>query len=254
MKIRYMLFVVWLALTIPGVSAVELRAAVAANFLGTLQQLTQVYAEQTGHHIHLSSGSSGALYAQIVNGAPFDLFFSADIERAKALVDNDLALEASRFTYAIGVPVLWSSKPDYLDDPVELLRTGSYRFLSITDPRNAPYGVAAQQIFEHLGIWESLNREGRLLRAQTITQVYTQVASGAAELGVVALAQLNQIQKDGVIPGSHWIPPAEWFTPIEQQAVILKRANDADQAQQFMTWMRSPEAVKIIEEAGYALP
>ncbi|MBK1673661.1 molybdate ABC transporter substrate-binding protein [Ectothiorhodospira shaposhnikovii] len=253
MKPRHVILFLFLLFTsITTASAAELRAAVAANFLGTLQTLTAAYEAETGHKINLSAGASGALYAQVVNGAPFDLFFSADTLRAETLVADGLALEDSRFTYAVGVPVLWSSREGYLNDPETLLRSGSYRFLSIADPRNAPYGVAARQILTGMGIWESLDRAGRLVRAQSIGQAYSQIASGAAELGFVALAQVKA--DDGTIPGSHWIPPAEWFDPIEQQAVILKRAVDMEVARDFMAWIRSPEAVRVIEAAGYSIP
>lgn len=242
----------WSLITSGGALAAEVRVAVAANFLGTLQTLASTYEARTGHPIAISSGSSGALYAQISNGAPFDVFFSADIARAQALVDNGLAVADSRYTYALGVPVLWSSQSDYLSDPEARLRNGRYRFLSIPDPRNAPYGVASQQILTQVGVWDTLNQAGRLVRAQTITQVYTQVASGAAELGFVALAQVQA--EDGTIPGSYWIPPPEWFDPIEQQVVLLKRASDSEVAQDFIAWVRGDEARQLIEAAGYRTP
>ncbi|SEP69011.1 molybdate transport system substrate-binding protein [Ectothiorhodospira magna] len=249
---RLLLTLVLLLSSLSTATAAELRAAVAANFLGTLQTLVATYEAETGHRINLSAGSSGALYAQIVNGAPFDLFFSADVQRAEALVNDGLALEDSRFTYAIGIPVLWSSKPDFLEAPETVLSSGNYRHLSITDPRTAPYGVAAQQILEHLGIWDTLNQQRRVIRAQTITQVYAQVASGAADLGFVALAQLQD--GEGNMPGSHWIPPAEWFDPIAQQAVILKRARNKAVAQDFMDWLQGEQATRMIEAAGYTTP
>lgn len=236
----------------PLATASDLRIATAANFLGTLQELTARYEEQTGHRFSISSGSSGALYAQITNGAPFDLFFSADVLRAQTLVSDGLAHEDSRFTYALGVPVLWSSRQDWLQDPEAVLTEGEYRFLSIPNPRNAPYGVAAQQILETLGVWDRLNAEGRLIRAQNLTQVYAQTGSGAAELGFLALSQVKDAS--GNIPGSYWIPPAELFDPIEQQAVILKRAGDLEVARDFMAWMRGEDAARIIEAAGYAVP
>ncbi|MFP4080020.1 MAG: molybdate ABC transporter substrate-binding protein [Ectothiorhodospira sp.] len=253
MKTRFprLLVTALLLLLPPLATATELRIATAANFLGTLQDLTARYEQQTGQRFRISSGSSGALYAQITHGAPFDLFFSADVLRARTLVDDDLAHEDSRFTYAEGVPVLWSSREDWLEDPEAVLTEGAYRSLSIPNPRNAPYGVAAQQILETLEVWDRLNEEGRLVRAQTITQVYAQTASGAAELGFVALSQIQD--ESGDIPGSHWIPPAEWFDPIEQQAVILKRAGDLERARDFMDWMRGEEAAGIIEAAGYAV-
>ena len=241
-----------LLLLSPLAAATELRIATAANFLGTLQKLTTRYEEQTGHNLTISSGSSGALYAQISNGAPFDLFFSADVLRAEKLVSDGLAYEDSRFTYAVGVPVLWSSREDWLEEPEAVLKDGDYRVLALPNPRNAPYGVAAQQIMEALGVWGRLNAEGRVSRPQSLTQVYAQVASGSAELGFVALSQVKD--ESGNIPGSHWKPPAKLFDTVEQQAVILKRAEDLEKARGFMTWIRGEEATRILEAAGYAVP
>lgn len=230
-------------------SAAELRVAVAANFLGTLQQLAALYEEETGDRVTLSAGSSGALYAQIVNGAPFDLFFSADAARPAALVEEGLADPASRFTYALGVPVLWSDSVMDMGDPRALLAGDSFRFLALADPRNAPYGVAAQQILTAFDLWDALDRDRRLVRGQTITQTYSQIASGAAELGFVALAQVKDA--DGRIAGSHWIPPAELYDPITQDVVMLARARNPDVARQFLDRIRSERATGIIEAAGY---
>jgi molybdate transport system substrate-binding protein len=251
-RFRYLLVTALLLLFLPPLAtATEMRIATAANFLGTLQELTARYEEQTGHRFAISSGSSGALYAQISNGAPFDLFFSADVLRAETLVSDGLAYEDSRFTYALGVPVLWSSRENGLEDPEAVLTEGAYRFLSIPNPRNAPYGLAAQQILETLGVWDRLNAEGRLTSAQNLTQVYAQTASGAAELGFLALSQVKD--ESGNVPGSHWIPPAELFDPIEQQAVILKRVGDLEVARDFMAWIQGEDAARIIESAGYAV-
>lgn len=241
-----------LGLFIGQAHAKELRIATASNFLGTIKELTARYKERTGHEVTISSGSSGALYAQIVNGAPHDLFFSADTRRAKALVDDGLAYKQSRFTYAVGVPVLWSNRKGWLEDPRAELKGVDYRFLTIAEPRNAPYGVAAQRILQALDIWNRLNEEGKLLRARNVTQAHAQIASGAADLGFIALSQVQD--SAGNVPGSYWLPPAQLFNPIEQQAVILKSAHDLKTAREFMTWMQGKEATQIIEAAGYATP
>lgn len=231
--------------------AAELRVAVAANFLGTLQQLAALYEEETGDRVTPSAGSSGALYAQIVNGAPFDLFFSADAARPAALVGEGLADPASRFTYALGVPVLWSAAVMDMSDPRALLAGDSFRFLALADPRNAPYGVAAQQILARFELWGALDRDSRLVRGQSIGQTYSQIASGAAELGFVALAQVQDA--DGRIAGSHWIPPAELYDPITQDVVMLTGARDPDAARRFLDWIRSDRAIGIITAAGYQI-
>ncbi|PMR73771.1 molybdate ABC transporter substrate-binding protein [Billgrantia endophytica] len=242
-----------ITLVLPVVAqAGELRVAVAANFLGSMEQLAAEFEEQTGHDVIISSGSSGAFYAQIVNDAPFDVFFSADTQRPEALVNEGLAVDESRFTYAIGVPVLWSTHEDLVDAQGEVLSNGDYRYLSVADPQNAPYGLAAQQVLTELGLWDELTSQQRVVQAQTIGQAHSQIASGAAELGFVALAQV--IQEDGDIPGSHWIPPAEYHDPIVQQAVILNTAQDQELAEEFMAWIQGPRATEVIEAAGYSVP
>ncbi len=236
--------------------AAELRIAVAANFHGTLQNLAEVYEAHSGHTLRLSSGASGALYAQIVNGAPFDLFLSADRERPARLERDGHTVTGSRATYAIGIPVLWSARQDRVDPAGEVLQTGDFRHLAIAEPRNAPYGAAAQQVLEALGVWTQLQRERRLIRAQSIGQAYSQVASGAAPLGFVALAQLKS--EGGAPAGSYWIPPATLHDPIEQQAVILRRAERDPQtlaaAHAFIDWLHGDTARRLIEAAGYRLP
>jgi molybdate transport system substrate-binding protein len=232
-------------------AAAELRVAVAANFYGTLQRLGAMYQEQTGHTLALSPGASGALYTQVVNGAPFDLFFSADPLRPEMLANAGYGVPESRFTYAIGLPVLWSTRDGFVDDTGEILKSYGFRFLAIAEPRNAPYGVAAQQVMTHLGVWDRLDSSSKLVRAQNIGQAYSQVASGAAELGFVALAQVREA--DGNVRGSYWIPPAEIYDPIIQQAIILQRASNMQAAQDFLAWMRGPEAIQIILAAGYAV-
>lgn len=250
------MFMGWLMCTgvvlAPAVSAEEIRVAVAANFLGTLERLVPLFEEESGHDLLLSAGSSGALYAQIVNGAPFHVFFSADDRRPKALVDEGLAVPDSRQTYAMGVPVLWSAGEMDMEDPRALLTEGDYRFLSVADPRNAPYGEAAREILQSMGMWTRLQEEGRLIRARSIGQTHSQVASGAAELGFVALSQVRR--PDGSVSGSHWIPPKALYAPIEQQRVLLQSAADFAPARGFLEWMTSDTARREIEAAGYAMP
>ncbi len=236
-------------------AAEPVRIAVAANFNGTLQKLTALYEQQHGQSFVISAGSSGALYAQIQQAAPFDLFFSADALRPELLVAEDLAIAESRFTYAIGVPVLWSTDATLIDASAEVLKKADFRHLSLAEPRNAPYGVAAQQIMEKLGIWQQLDTEKRLVRAQSIGQAHGQIASGAAALGFVALAQV--LNADGSVSGSYWIPPADLYDPIIQQAVMLKRAEKnpeiSSAARAFMVWLRSADAIAVIQAAGYAI-
>lgn len=230
-----------------------LRIAVAANFHGTLQQLISRYQQQQSQTFLLSAGSSGALYTQIRQDAPFHLFFSADSERPASLEQAGLTRSGSRFTYAEGVLVLWSADPTLIDARASILFSQHFRHLSMAEPRHAPYGLSAQQVLTALELWQPLAQQQKLVRAQSIAQAYGQIASGAATLGFVALAQLKD--SAGQISGSYWLPPAELYQPIIQQAVILNRAAADPQllaaAQHFVTWLQSVEAVAIIEAAGY---
>lgn len=229
----------------------DLRVAVAANFLGSMEQLVAEFEEQREANLVISSGSSGAFYAQIVNGAPFDVFFSADSLRPQTLTAEDLAVADSLFTYAIGVPVLWSADASLIDDQGEVLSSSNYRYLTLADPQNAPYGLAAQQVLTKMRLWDELQDEQRIVTGQSIGQAHSQVASGAAELGFVALSQVTG--EDGSIGGSYWVPPTEYFDPIVQQAVILNSTQNRELAETFMEWTRSPRAIEIIEAAGYSV-
>lgn len=231
--------------------AEDLRVAVAANFLGSMELLAAEFEEESGANVVISSGSSGAFYAQIVNGAPFDVFFSADSRRPQTLIEEDLAVAESLFTYAIGVPVLWSTDDALIDDQGEVLFSDDYRYLSLAAPQNAPYGLAAQQVLSELKLWDKLREAQRIVQGQSIGQAHSQVASGAAELGFVALSQVTA--DDGSISGSYWVPPTEHYDAIVQQAVILNTVQDRELADAFMEWAQGPRAIEIIEAAGYSV-
>lgn len=233
-----------------AVQAAQIRVAVAANFLGTLQKLAPLYQQASGNTLVLSSGASGAFYAQIVNGAPFDVFLSADVARPERLEREGLAVEGTRFVYAYGVPVLWSPRAGFVDGEGKVLQDGPFRHIAIADPAVAPYGVAAEEVLRALGVLETLDAGRRVARGKSIGQTYAHIATGAAELGFVALSQL---QGEGGIPGSYWIPPGTLYTPIAQQAVVLRRANDVAAARHFVDWLRSDEARAVIRRDGYEL-
>lgn len=241
-----------LALLLSGAAAqaAEIRVAVAANFQPALQQLAALYAERSGHRLAISAGASGALYTQIVHGAPFDVFLSADTERPMRLEAEGHAIAGTRFVYAYGLLVLWSAKPGLIEANAAVLERGNYRYLAIADPRLAPYGQAAEEVLRARGMFAVLDGAGRIVRGKSIGQTYGQIASGAAELGFVALAQ---VQTASGIAGSHWLVPQNLYTPIGQSAVLLKRAAQPDAARDFLDWLRSPEARAVIEQAGYRL-
>lgn len=228
--------------------AAEVKVAVAANFYGTLQTLAPLYKKASGNDLVISSGASGAFYTQIVNGAPFDVFLSADAARPERLEKEGLTVEGTRFVYAYGVPVLWSAREGVVDAEGKVLAGNSFRHLAIADPKVAPYGVAAEEVMRKRGVFDTLDGARKIVRGQSIGQTHSQIASGAADLGFVALAQ---VKTEAGIPGSHWIPPAAEYTPIAQAAVVLKRADDVAAATAFLEWLRGPEARKVIEAAGY---
>lgn len=230
--------------------AATLHVAVAANFLSTLQKLAVLYRHVSGDSLLLSGGSSGQLYSQIRQGAPFDLFFSADTQRPQLLESEGLAVAGSRFTYALGTLVLWSPRAGVVDRRGQVLRRGGYRFIAVADPRNAPYGAAARQVLTALGLWERLNQEGHLVIGADITQTWQFAASGNADLAFVALSQV--IGTGGSIGGSYWLPPRSDYQSIAQDALTLARSPYRAEALAFERWVRtSGDAAQIIRQAGY---
>jgi molybdate transport system substrate-binding protein len=233
----------WLA-GIDAGRADEIRVAVATNFATTLDRLVARFEEVSEHTVVISTGSTGAHYAQIKNGAPFELFFAADVERPKLLEDEGVAVVGSRFTYAIGRVALWSPRAGFVDAEGRVLETTSFRHIAIANPDLAPYGAAAREILERRGLWAALR--DRIVQGQDIGQTYSFVYSGNAELGFVAYSQL--VRGDAPIEGSVWLVPAEMYTPIEQQVVLLK---DAPAARAFLDFVKSPDARAIMRSFGY---
>ena len=228
----------------------EAVVAVAANFSEVAEQLEALYEQDSGHRLTLVTGSTGKLYAQIGNGAPFDVFLAADQARPERLEGEGLAVAGSRFTYATGRLTLWSPEPGRIgSDGAATLRQGNFRLLAIANPDLAPYGAAAQQTLKNLGLWESL--KGRLVMGQTIGQAHAQVASGNAELGFVALSYVISPRNES--PGSRWDVPADLYTPIHQDGVLLKRGASNPAARGFLGFLRSEKARILIEAYGYAV-
>ena len=239
------LFCGWL-----GVNADEVHVAAAANFAPTLKQLSAAFESTQPHQVLASIGSTGKLYAQIAHGAPYDVFLAADSERPRRLVDTGLADAYSRFTYARGVLVLWSRDPQRVDSEGRVLREGGYARLAIANPRIAPYGNAAREALDHLGLWGDL--QARIVRGENVAQAFQFVDSGSAEIGFVAKAQVTQLS--AARRGSHWVVPPKLYAPIDQQAVLLSRARGHAAAKAFLEFLRGPIARALIEQSGYALP
>jgi molybdate transport system substrate-binding protein len=225
----------------------EIHIAVASNFSATMRLLAERFEAQSDHRVVLLPGSTGKHFAQIMHGAPFDTFFAADVKRPERLEAEGRIIPGSRFSYAIGKLVLWSPDPELVDGDGAVLESGTFRRLAIANPRLAPYGRAAQQFLESRGIWESL--QPRLVRGENISQAFQFVASGNAELGLVALSQLMQSGRP--MAGSSWQVPEKLHSPIEQQAVLL---SDSAAAFDFMRFVKSEPARAIIRDAGYGIP
>lgn len=222
----------------------ELRIAVAANFAAPAEDLAAAFEAETGTRVTVSTGSSGALFAQITQGAPFAIFLSADAARPAALEDQGLAIAGSRFTYALGKLALWSKDADVVDADGAVLKTGTFTHLAIANPETAPYGAAAIETLDALGVLPAV--ESRLVIGQSVAQAFQFVESGNAELGFVALSQLG-----GDAGGSHWLVPSVLYQPIRQDAALLVSNNpDADA---FIAYLKGTQAREIIAGFGYDL-
>lgn len=231
----------------------ELRIAVAANFTHTLQQLVERYQSlYPEFSASISSASSGKHFAQIRQGAPFHVFFSADDQRTADLVVSGDALAPSRFTYALGQLMLWSADPNLIrDDGLALLRSGEFDRLAIANPRVAPYGAAAEAVLDHA---EVTLRRGQLVTGQSIGQAFNFISSGNAQVGFVAASQVVVYERQHPA-GSRWVPPADFYHPIVQEAVLLKPGVDHPWAEVFLTWVAcDPVAQNIVRADGYWVP
>lgn len=233
----------------------ELRIAVAANFKLTLERLVATFVDGRSIQVAVSSGASGLLYGQIVQGAPFDVFFSADPERPRRLERAGLTVGDSRFTYALGVLALWRPGGRAEDSLDQALRDGNLEVLAIANPDTAPYGAAAIQVLGLLGL--DRNPPFRIVRGESIGQAFQFVASGNAAAGFVALSQLIEFdaQNDHADSRSEalLVDPA-LYEPIVQQAVRLAPAHANRTAAEFLDFVRSSQGREIIREAGYRLP
>ena len=223
------------------------QIAVAANFTAPARALAEIFARTTGHEAKLSFGATGAFYTQIKNGAPFDILLAADDERPIRLEKEGDAVPGSRFTYAIGQLVLWSAKPGFVDGEGAVLKGGNFNKIAIANPKLAPYGAAAVETMDKLGLAAALTP--KLVTGESIGQTYNFIATGNAELGFVALAQVLDGGK--LKSGSMWVVPAKYHAPIIQDAVILKRAAANPAAKAWMALMRSPNTQDFIRSYGY---
>jgi molybdate transport system substrate-binding protein len=221
----------------------QTNVAVAANFTKAAEEIAKAFKEGTGHEAVLSFGSTGQLYTQITQEAPFEVFLAADDERPKKAIEEGFAVPGSQFTYAIGTLVLWSQDPDLVQGEATL-KNGDFTKIAIANPEAAPYGAAAVQAMKALGVYDQL--EPKIVQGNNISQTLQFVETGNAELGFIALAQVARNDE-----GSRWVVPEDLHDAIRQDAVLLKRGENSGAAQAFVEFLKGPEATAIIKEFGY---
>lgn len=243
MRSKTPFFIALLFISLP-LQAERINVAVASNFSPVMKQLIALYEQQSEHQVTLISGSTGKLYAQILNGAPFDAFFAADSLRPQKLENKKHIVPASRFTYAIGKIVLWSPDASLVDKQGQIIQAMAFQHLAIANPKLAPYGRAAQQVIESKGVWKQL--QSKIVRGENIGHTYHFVKSGNAALGFIAL---SQIKADKTInQGSYWLAPDTLYDPIEQQAVQL---SNTVAASDFFGFVQTQAAEQVIRDFGY---
>ncbi|ROL64857.1 molybdate ABC transporter substrate-binding protein [Pseudomonas vranovensis] len=227
----------------------EVQVAVAANFTAPIQAIAKDFEKDTGHKLVAAYGATGQFYAQIKNGAPFEVFLAADDSTPEKLEKEGDTVKGSRFTYAIGTLALWSARGGYVDAKGDVLKKNEFKHLSIANPKAAPYGLAATQVLDKLQLTEAT--KAKIVEGQNITQAYQFVSTGNAELGFVAL---SQIYKDGkVSSGSAWIVPSNLHEPIKQDAVILNKGKDNAAAKALVEYLKGPKAAAVIKSYGYEI-
>ena len=247
------LLVILLLLTGTFATAQEITVAAAADMSAALPQLVAAYTKKTGHTVKLSFGSSGNLANQIRNGAPFDIFFSADEEYPQLLIAEGLASKDSLYRYAIGRLVLWVPS----DSPLDLSKLGmkalldpSVKKISIANPTTAPYGRAAEAALRHFGIYDQVS--SRLVLGENVSQAAQFVESGNAQAGLIALSHaLAPALRD---KGRYWTVPLDTYPTLNQAAVVVSRSKQQDAARGFLEYLRSPAATSLLTSYGFSVP
>jgi molybdate transport system substrate-binding protein len=231
--------------------AAEVRVAVAANVATPFAEIARTFETATRFRVTTSTGATGALYAQITNGAPFDVFVAADTLHPALLEQSGDAIEGTRFTYAVGRLVLWSSESQRVGaDGEAALRAADVRKIAIANPKTAPYGRAADQAIRRLGLWDAL--EPRLVFGENVGQTLRFVEGGAAQLGFIAQSQAQDPRLAG--RGSAWVVPDSLYDPLRQDAVLLVHGKSNDAARALLAFLRDREALAVLERFGYGLP
>jgi len=230
----------------------ELKVAAASDLNFAFKDLVAEYEQKTGEHIKLTLGSSGTFFSQIENGAPFDVYFSADIRYPQKLIEGGHAVPGSLYQYAVGRIVLWAPNQSKVDvkQGLDALLNPSIRKIAIANPKHAPYGRAAVAAMEHFKVYDKV--KDKLVLGENISQTAQYIESGASDTGIIALSlALAPSMKSS---GTYWEIPAEAHPPLEQGAVILKRSTNQDGAQKFLEFMRGPQGQEIMRRYGFMLP
>lgn len=247
MSLRSRLYAVAMAAFVgigaPPAQAADVPIAVAANLTDAAKEIGRAFQAKTGHRAVFSFGSTGALYTQILNAAPFQVFLSADQATVKRAVDEGNGVAGSVFTYAIGRIVLFSKNPNLVKGE-DTLRTATFRRLAIANPASAPFGTAAVEAMQNLGVYAPM--QPKIVLGDNIAQAYQFIDTGNAELGLISLSQVVSVQG-----GSRWPVPEHLYTPIRQDAVLTKAGANSDPAKAFLAFLKGPEATAILEKYGY---
>jgi molybdate transport system substrate-binding protein len=248
MRVLLSIFTIVWVTSLPA-GAAEVTVAVAANFTAPMKVIAQAFEQETGHKTIVSFGSTGNFYAQIKNGAPFQVLLAADDETPNKLDSEGLSVRGSQFTYAIGTLILWSKQVGLVDERGAVLQSGKFQRIAIANPKLAPYGAAAVQTMTRLGVLKDL--QAKWVQGENIAQTYQFVATENAQLGFVALSQV--IGDGKIAQGSSWVVPEDLHSPIRQDAVLLKRGADQPAAIALIRYLRSERARAVIGSFGYRL-
>ncbi len=246
-KMPLVVCVCWFAL---ASSAQELYVAVASNFAKPIQAIGTQFTQETHIKVRYALAASGALYAQIKAGAPFDIFLSADARTPQLLSQEGLAVPSSQITYAKGKLVLWSKDTRLIDKNAEVLKKASFKRIALANPKLAPYGKAAQEALFRLGLYDAL--KPKIILTENISQVFQYVSTQNVELGFIAYSQLPELGEDALaVKGSYWIVPSSLYPPIEQDAIVLNKGSTNPAAAQFMQFLKRQDIKSMIAAQGY---
>lgn len=249
MNIKISLAIIATLLSSFAAHAAEVKVAVAANFAQPMKEIAAEFEKDTGHKLNLTQGATGKFYAQISNGAPFEVLLSADDETPSRLVKEGKAIAGSQFTYAIGRLALWSPDASFVEQGGDVLKTDKFKFIAIANAKVAPYGRAAVQTMQKLGVLMKI--EPRVVQGESISQTFQFVTSGNAQLGFVALSQIWENGK--LKTGSAWVVPEAMHEQLKQDVVLLNSGKDSQAAAALVEYLKSDKARKFIERYGYKL-